>query len=200
MSSHSRSTLPADLAGGIVGGVAALLALAVCLLCLRKRRRQRRPSPTTPPSPDPFADARAWDADEQLGDKDETGGTVRDGVLSIPDPAGAEARLSQGLAFAKLALEAEEATRRTGPADLVSLTARSDGDTMIEPHDGYDPHAEVARLLRELDRVRAERDAERAARARERVLANGDIPPLYGADAAAVAEGRLETEADKAHA
>jgi hypothetical protein len=183
-----------------VGGAVAFLALAMCLLCLRKRRRQRRPSPSTPSSPDPFADERAWDADEELRDKEQPAGTVRDGVLSIPDPAGAEARLSQGLAFAKLALEAEEVTRRTGPADLVSLTARSDGDTVIEPHDGYDPHAEVARLLRELDKVRAERDAERAARARERVLANGDIPPAYGADAVAAAEGRLETEADKAHA
>jgi hypothetical protein len=133
-------------------------------------------SPTGSPH-GPFGDEHAV-YEHELGDGAERPDTVRDGVLSIPDPAGAAARLSQGLAFAKLALEAEEAARAAcAPSRVPGVSAH--GLPVTPPGDGPGgdlPEVEMLRL--ELERVRAERDAERA-RSRELALASGDVPPAY---------------------
>jgi hypothetical protein len=133
------------------------------------------------PSPhDPFADDHAADAEGEFGNPTGIASTVRNGVLSIPDPAGGRARLSQGLAFAKLALEAEEAARAARPSSPARRDAvvSAGGLPVASPGGMPGVDSEVELLRRELERVRAERDAERA-RARELALASGDVPPAY---------------------
>jgi hypothetical protein len=137
------------------------------------------PSPAASP-PNPFADEQPWHVDEGPTDKEDTGSTIRDGVLSIRDPAGAQVRVSQGLAFAKLALEAEEIARAAQPTSparrMLAVPARGVPVPLHGGELGVD--SEVERLRLELERVRAERDAERA-RAWELTLASGDVPPAY---------------------
>jgi hypothetical protein len=123
-------------------------------------------------------------AEAELGDTSDIVGTFRGGVLSMPDPAGAEARYTQGLAFAKLALEAEEAARAARPSSPAQrdTVVSASGLPVASPGGITGMDSEVELLRRELERVRAERDAERA-RARELALASGDVPPAYHAGA-----------------
>jgi hypothetical protein len=133
------------------------------------------------PSPrDPFADDHAPDVEAEFGNPTGITSTFRNGVLSIPDPAGGRARLSQGLAFAKLALEAEEVARAARPSSPARRDAvvSAGGLPVASPGGMPGVDSEVELLRRELERVRAERDAERA-HARELALASGDVPPAY---------------------
>jgi hypothetical protein len=172
---HVYESSVAAIVGATIGGaLIVLLGVFLILWYLRSRRRvnarqkqvhdseeeaQCIPLSSTSPSMAETTLSTNRSFDRSRGDhpQGEAGQTTQFSVLSIPDPAAAEARALQARAFAKA----------TGRPELHQRGGAATPGTSSE----VDLHTQMSALRRDMMRVQADLDV-----ARER----SDAPPAYG--------------------